>query len=104
MAYILSKPKGKTPAQTRLCFHCNQTKPLSQFYSNRDWIENGKRINGANSVLQRLEPKMRCEDTFGKTTENGVKTFGTTPLNKQKYKQLNLLYIKNPTPKEDRYY
>ena len=40
--YINAKPKGaKPPAQTRLCLHCNQTKPLSKFFSNKGWIENG---------------------------------------------------------------
>ncbi len=57
MAYILSKPKGKTPAQTRLCFHCNQTKPLSQFYSNRDWIENGKKDKWCKQCLAKIRTK-----------------------------------------------
>lgn len=41
MPYILSKPKkGKPPAQTKVCLHCNMTKPLSKFYSNRGWVDN----------------------------------------------------------------
>ena len=45
MPTVLSKSRGKPPAQTKLCLHCNHTKPLSQFYANRGWVEqNGKDI------------------------------------------------------------
>lgn len=45
MPTVLSKPRRAAPAQTKLCLHCNHTKPLSQFYANRGWVEqNGKDV------------------------------------------------------------
>lgn len=58
MAYVLSKPhKSKPPVQTRLCLHCNQTKPLSQFYSNRDWVENGNKDKWCKQCLAKIRTK-----------------------------------------------
>lgn len=38
---LTSKPRrtAKKPPTTKLCFHCHQVRNLSEFYSNRDWIE-----------------------------------------------------------------
>lgn len=59
MAYILAKPKnGKPPAQTRMCIHCGQTKPLSNFYANKDWIEN----NGKDAWCKQCIAKIRTKD------------------------------------------
>ena len=56
--YVLSKPKkGKPPAQTRLCLHCNQTKPLSNFYANRDWLENGNKDKWCKQCLAKIRTK-----------------------------------------------
>lgn len=56
--YISSKPrKSKPPAQTRLCFHCNQTKPLAQFYSNRDWVDNGGKDKWCKQCLAKIRTK-----------------------------------------------
>ena len=56
--YVLSKPRnGKAPAQTKLCFHCNQTKPLSQFYANRDWVENGGKDKWCKQCLAKIRTK-----------------------------------------------
>ena len=56
--YKLSKPrKGKPPAQTKLCFHCNQTKPLSNFYANRDWLENGGKDKWCKQCLAKIRTK-----------------------------------------------
>lgn len=58
MPYVLSKPpKSKPPAQTRLCLHCNQTKPLSNFYANRDWTENGKKDKWCKQCLAKIRTK-----------------------------------------------
>ena len=58
MAYVLSKPKGnKKPVQTRLCLHCNQTKPLSNFYSNRGWISNGNKDAWCKQCLAKIRTK-----------------------------------------------
>lgn len=58
MAYVLSKPKkGKPPAQTRMCIHCGQTKPLSNFYSNRDWHENGNKDAWCKQCIAKIQTK-----------------------------------------------
>ena len=58
MPYVLSKPtKGKPPAQTRLCLHCNQTKPLAKFYANRGWVENGKKDKWCKECLAKIQTK-----------------------------------------------
>ena len=57
-AYVLSKPrKSKPPAQTRLCLHCNQTKPLAQFYANRDWVDNGNKDKWCKQCLAKIRTK-----------------------------------------------
>lgn len=59
VAYVLSKPKnGKAPAQTRMCIKCGQTKPLSNFYSNKDWHEN----NGKDAWCKQCIAKIRTKD------------------------------------------
>jgi len=59
MPYLASKPrKSKPPAQTRLCFHCNQTRPLTQFYANRDWVDN----NGKDKWCKQCLAKIRTKD------------------------------------------
>jgi len=58
VAYVLSKPKkGKPPAQTRMCIHCGQTKPLSNFYSNRDWHENGNKDAWCKQCIAKIQTK-----------------------------------------------
>ena len=58
MPYVLSKPRGnKKPVQTRLCLHCNQSKPLSNFYSNRDWVENGNKDKWCKQCIAKIRTK-----------------------------------------------
>jgi len=58
VAYLLSKPKkGKPPAQTRLCAHCGMTKPLSNYYSNKDWLENGQKDSWCKNCLAKIKTK-----------------------------------------------
>ena len=58
MPYILSKPsKSKPPAQTKLCLHCNQSKPLSNYYANRGWIDNGKKDAWCKQCLAKIRTK-----------------------------------------------
>lgn len=65
MPLVLSKPRsGKPPAQTRLCLHCNQTKPLSQFYSNRDWIDNGNKDKWCKQCLAKIRTKDEMRKYF----------------------------------------
>jgi hypothetical protein len=58
MAYLVSKPKkGKPPAQTRMCIHCGQTKPLSNFLSNKDWISNGSKDAWCKQCIAKIRTK-----------------------------------------------
>lgn len=58
MPYILSKtPKSKPPVQTRLCLHCNQTRPLTKFFSNKDWVENGKKDKWCKNCVAKIQTK-----------------------------------------------
>lgn len=58
MALILSKPRNnKAPTQTKLCLHCNQTKPLSQFYANRNWVANGNKDAWCKQCLAKIRTK-----------------------------------------------
>ena len=65
MPNIRSKIKGsKPPAQTRLCFHCNQTKPLSQFYANKLWVENGCKDKWCKQCLAKIRTKDEMRKYF----------------------------------------
>ena len=58
MAYVVSKPrKGTAPAQTRMCIHCGQTKPLSNFLANKDWHENGGKDAWCKQCLAKIRTK-----------------------------------------------
>ena len=58
MPYIVSKPKKTNPpAQTRMCIHCGQTKPLSNFLSNRDWVSNGNKDAWCKQCLAKIRTK-----------------------------------------------
>jgi len=58
MPYILAKPKkNKPPAQTRLCLHCNQVKPLAKFYANRNWVENSNKDKWCKECLAKIQTK-----------------------------------------------
>jgi len=58
MPYVLAKPKSsKPPVQTRLCLHCNQTKPLAKYFSNRDWVENGCKDSWCKECLAKIKTK-----------------------------------------------
>ena len=41
MATTLAKPRrtAKQPPATKMCLHCHQVRKLSDFFSNRDWID-----------------------------------------------------------------
>lgn len=56
--YVLSKPKkSQPPVQTRLCLHCNQVKPLSQFYANHDWVDNGCKDKWCKQCVAKIRTK-----------------------------------------------
>ena len=58
MAYLLSKPRNsKPPAQTKLCLHCNQSKPTAKYYANRNWVENGKKDAWCKECVAKIRTK-----------------------------------------------
>lgn len=63
--YVLSKPKkGKPPAQTRMCLHCGQTKLLSNFFSNKDWHDNGRKDAWCKQCLAKIRTKDEMRKYF----------------------------------------
>lgn len=65
MPYFSSKPKnGKPPAQTRLCLHCNQIKPLANYYSNRGWVENGTKDKWCKQCIAKIRTKEEMKRFF----------------------------------------
>lgn len=98
MPYVLSKPhKSKPPVQTRLCLHCNQTKPLSQFYSNRDWVDNGNRDKWCKQCLAKIKTKDEMRRFFWENNrewkenvwENALRQAETQVANSAIYQKSN---------------
>ena len=58
MPLLMSKPrKSKPPAQTKICVHCNLNKPMSKFFSNRDWVENGGKDSWCKDCIAKIISK-----------------------------------------------
>lgn len=56
--YLLSNPpKSKPPVQTRICLRCGQTKMLTNFFANKDWVENGKKDMWCKQCLAKIRTK-----------------------------------------------
>ena len=56
MHTVLSKSR-KSPPQTKLCLHCNHTKPLTQFYANRGWAEQNQKDIWCKSCVSKCRTK-----------------------------------------------
>lgn len=56
MPTVLSKSR-KSPPQTKLCLHCNHTKPLAQFYANRGWAEQNQKDIWCKSCVSKCRTK-----------------------------------------------
>lgn len=56
MPTVLSKSR-KAPPQTKLCLHCNHTKPLTQFYANRGWAEQNQKDIWCKSCVSKCRTK-----------------------------------------------
>ena len=85
MPYIISKPRGSNPpAQTRLCLHCNQTKPLSAFFANKDWLENGKKDKWCKSCVAKIQSKDEMRRYFWENNRQWKENVWTNAIEKAK--------------------
>lgn len=63
MPTVLSKSR-KAPAQTKLCLHCNHTKPIAQFYANRGWVEQNQKDVWCKSCVSKCMTKDAMREYF----------------------------------------
>ena len=63
MPTVLSKSR-KGPAQTKLCLHCNHTKPVAQFYANRGWAEQAQKDVWCKSCVSKCTTKDQIREYF----------------------------------------
>lgn len=97
-----SKPRktAKKPAVTKMCLHCNQVRNLSDFYSNRDWIDQGGKDIWCKKCISQIKTKDDMREYFW---ENHRKWDERIWNNAQKKAELqaakNVVYQKSP---EDR--
>lgn len=63
MPTVLSKSR-KAPVQTKLCLHCHNTKPLSQFYANRNWVEQNQKDVWCKSCVAKCMSKDSMREYF----------------------------------------
>ena len=63
MPTVLSKSR-KAPMQTKLCLHCNYTKPVSQFYANRGWVEQNQKDVWCKSCVAKCNTKDLMREYF----------------------------------------
>ena len=63
MPTVLSKSR-RTPAQTKLCLHCHNTKPVAQFYANRGWTEQNQKDVWCKSCVAKCNTKDKIREYF----------------------------------------
>lgn len=66
MATVLSKARktAKKPPVTKLCVHCHCVRNLSEFYSNRDWIEQAGKDVWCKDCVSKLKTKDEMREYF----------------------------------------
>ena len=66
MATTVSKPRktAKKPPATKLCLHCNQVRNLSDFYSNRDWLEQAGKDIWCKKCVSQIKTKDEMREYF----------------------------------------
>lgn len=59
MATMLSKARktAKKPPATKLCVHCHCVRSLSEFYSNRDWLDQAGKDVWCKNCVSRIQTK-----------------------------------------------
>lgn len=62
----ISKPRktAKKPVATKMCLHCNQVRSLSDFYSNRDWIDQAGKDVWCKKCITQLRTKDEMREYF----------------------------------------
>ena len=99
MATLTSKPRktAKPPKPTKLCLHCNQVRNLSDFYSNRDWIEQAGKDIWCKKCISQIKTKDEMRKYFWENHrewkeniwEKAVKKASLIAAKNQKYQKLN---------------
>lgn len=66
MATQLAKVRktAKQPPATRMCLKCHVVRPLSEFYSNRDWIEQAGKDAWCKKCISQLKTKDEMREYF----------------------------------------
>lgn len=64
MATVLSKPRNSKPVPTRMCLHCHSVRRLSEFYSNRDWVEQAGRDVWCKKCVSQIQTKDGMREYF----------------------------------------
>lgn len=61
-----SKPRktAKKPVATKMCLHCNQVRNLSDFYSNRDWIDQAGKDVWCKKCINQIKTKDEMREYF----------------------------------------
>lgn len=62
----LSVPRktAKQPPVTKLCLHCNQVRTLSDFFSNRDWLEQAGKDVWCKKCISQIQTKDEMREYF----------------------------------------
>lgn len=55
---------AKRPPETKLCLHCKQVRKLSDFYSNRDWIDQAGKDVWCKTCVTQLKTKDEMREYF----------------------------------------
>ena len=62
---MVTTSKSRRPmVQTKLCLHCNQSKPISQFFSNKDWTDNACKDAWCKQCLAKIKTKDEMRKYF----------------------------------------
>ena len=90
--YVVSKPKkSNPPAQTKLCVKCNLTKPVSKFFSNRDWVSNGCKDAWCKECIAKIRTKDEMRRYFWENNREWKENVWENAL-----KQAELEAVKTP--------
>lgn len=98
MARIAAKPKSTDkPPVTKLCLKCNQTRMISEFYSNRDWTEQLGRDIWCKNCVSKIKTKDGLREYFWenhrawneRVWENSIKKAELAASKNQTYQKIS---------------
>lgn len=66
MATVLAKVRStqKKPPATRMCLHCHCVRNLSEFYSNRDWVDQAGKDIWCKKCISQIQTKDEMREYF----------------------------------------